>query len=488
MRCLVRRCCRPRLRCRPCCPRYRAAYRPAPSSAPEPTMHWIALLPQHEPDRPGDPLALGWRALAFTPRVALVDEAVLLEVASTERLWGGRDRLLARIFEQNGPQAIAASGQGATSLIAIARLRLALAQPVDPRKREAPPDELPLATLSAARPHLQTLARLGCRSWGQLRALPRAGIARRFGAALVDALDRAYGERPESHHWLALPERFDQALDLPTLATGTPGLLWAVQRLLERLSAWLNACQQGVLALELEWTLDQRRLNGRPLPPHEQLVLRTAEPTRNGDHLRRLAGEHLAHAKLAAPANRLRLRTLETAPWPGASASLLQGDERPGERLHQLVERLGARFGPERVLMWEPRADHRPERMQQWRAAQPLLARAPRAAALSDAAAAGRAAVGARLYRLYPTWVLPGPEPLAMQGDRPLHGGAPLERLTRLHRVETGWWEAAGRPVRRDYFIARSARAGLVWIYREQGPGTAPGSTVLRWYLQGVYG
>ncbi|MBS0316605.1 MAG: DNA polymerase Y family protein, partial [Proteobacteria bacterium] len=394
-------------------------------------MHWIALLPQHEPDRPGDPLALGWRALEFTPRVALVDEAVLLEVSSTERLWGGRDRLLARIFEQNRPQAIAARGQGATSLIAIAGLRLALAQSEKPREQTALPDDLPLATLSAARPHLPTLARLGCRSWGQLRALPRAGIARRFGAALVDALDRAYGERPESHRWLALPERFDQALDLPTLATGTPGLLWAVQRLLDRLSAWAGARQQGVLALEFEWTLDQRRLNGRPLPLHEQLVLRTAQPTQSSAHLRRLAGEHLARAKLAAPANRLRLRTLETAPWPGASASLLQGDERPGERLHQLVERLGARFGQERVLMWAPRTDHRPERMQQWCAAQPLLARAPRAAASCDAvakspsatgpaatgpaatdpAAAGLPAVDARLY---PAWLLPAPQPLTV--------------------------------------------------------------------------
>ena len=41
--------------------------------------------------------AEAWWALRFTPRVALVDEALLLEVSTTERLWGGRAALLAMV-------------------------------------------------------------------------------------------------------------------------------------------------------------------------------------------------------------------------------------------------------------------------------------------------------------------------------------------------------------------------------------------------------
>jgi protein ImuB len=37
-------------------------------------------------------------------------------------------------------------------------------------------------------------------------------------------------------------------------------------------------------------------------------------------------------------------------------------------------------------------------------------------------------------------------------------------------------------PVLRDYFIARSAEAGLLWIYRERGPH-APAA----WYLHGIF-
>ena len=41
--------------------------------------------------------AEAWWALRFTPRVARVDEALLLEVSTTERLWGGRAALLAQL-------------------------------------------------------------------------------------------------------------------------------------------------------------------------------------------------------------------------------------------------------------------------------------------------------------------------------------------------------------------------------------------------------
>ena len=75
-------------------------------------MHWIALQPQPESQiqpRNGQVgqagladvwSALGWWALQFTPRVAGLDDAVLLEVSASERLWGGRARLRHLLLEQ----------------------------------------------------------------------------------------------------------------------------------------------------------------------------------------------------------------------------------------------------------------------------------------------------------------------------------------------------------------------------------------------------
>lgn len=440
-------------------------------------MHWIALQWPLDDTR----AAWGWWALQFTPRVAPVDEALLLEVSASERLWGGRQPLLRRFFKKNPLQAPVEWSQGATSLIALAMLRLKLQGLPVPAGL---PHGLPLGTLTAARPHVDTLARTGCTTWGALRALPRAGVARRFGAALVDALDVAWGERPDRHPWLALPEVFDVKLELPALATTAPALMWSANRLLTQLQIWLQARQRGVLALELEWTLDLKRLNGAPLPPHQQLTLRTGRPTQDTAHLRRLASEHLARATLAAPASQLRLRTLDTAPWAGASQSLLPEERVQGERLHALVERLSARLGAAQVRVPVARADHRPEHMQHWQAACDPLRDATHGAAVADA--------------LYPPWLLPQPLALQVHHGQPQFQG-PLRLLTRAQRIETGWWDAAPAAAEtglalRDYFIARSPQAGLLWIYRERpsAPTVLAASTTEspqhpRWFLQGLY-
>jgi protein ImuB len=437
-------------------------------------MYWIALLPSHEDER----IAWGWRALQFTPRVAHVDEALLLEVSACERLWGGRKRLLRRLLQRCEPLAPAHWAQGETSLIALALLRLQLRGEAMPERL---PQDLPLEVLSAAREHVPTLERTGCRTWGELRALPRGGVSRRFGAELLDALDAAYGERPERYPWLQLPEAFDLKCELAALATSAPELMWAAQRLLSQLQVWLQARHRGVLALELEWTLDLRRLNGVKLPSHEQLVVRTAQPTQDIAHLRRLVGEHLSRASLAAPANHLRLRSLETVSWGGVNTSLLPEDNVKGERLHQLVERLSVRLGEANVMVPQAVADHRPEKMQAWMPARlaPHPNPLPKGAREQDRA---------NRDALYPPWLLPRPLALEVRNDVPYYGG-PLRRLTRLYRIETGWWEG-GRPALRDYFIARSEEAGLVWIYRERPLQLTQGleqARNFRWYLQGLY-
>ncbi len=258
-------------------------------------MHWIALpLPwSDEPaalpgtgmgtDKSAGALqaAAGWWALRFTPRVALADgEAVLLEVSTTERLWGGREALQALVLQAWAEAAARCEGAGAapprvrsaeglapscgqtpalplhapavwgtgpTALVAQARLRMALAG------RPCPPqggvESLPLHTLTALRPHVASLERMGCRTWGALRALPRAGVARRLGAGVLQVLDQALGDAPEAHAWLQLPEQFVLTTELPALAASADALLWSASRSLTALQAWLQARQQGVLAL-----------------------------------------------------------------------------------------------------------------------------------------------------------------------------------------------------------------------------------------------
>src|SRR5450830_225465 len=240
-------------------------------------MHWIALRPGPEAawtnstgnvaDEGADALlALGGWALQYTPKVARLDDALLLEVSASERLWGGWRAVLRQIYTSNKPVATVHYARGATSLIAYARLQ-------DKALARTSPDDLPLHTLAAARPHLATLQRLGCAHWGQLRALPRGGVARRFGAPLLDALDRAYGQKPDLYSWLVLPDVFEATLELGSQVETAPALLFGARRLLNQLQLWLQLRQAGALAIVLRWTMDPRR----NAATEGELVLRSAE-------------------------------------------------------------------------------------------------------------------------------------------------------------------------------------------------------------------
>lgn len=436
-------------------------------------MFWIALLPPDEVSL----APWGWWALQFTPHVARVEEALLLELSGSLRLWGGRKALLTLLLEGSPGLDRPRWSQGPTSLIALGLLRqLQLKRPLPKQARQ-----LPLDTLSAAREHVHTLARTGCRTWGDLHSLPRDGVSRRFGSDLLKALDLALGARPELYPWLTLPPVFDQKMELPALATTAPELMWCASRLLSQLQVWLQLRQLGVLAFEFEWTLDLKRHDGGHLPEHEQLMIRTAQPTQEMAHLRRLVGESLDRATISAPANHLRLRSIDTSSWAGACLSLLVEDKAEGDKLHQLIERLSARLGAQQVVMPQAVADHRPEHRQRW-----LPANRP----TEQATPKKRRTKAPSSDAIHPPWLLPQPLRLAVQRDTPQYQG-PLRLLTRAQRIEAGWWDEEGKGLAlRDYFIARSEKAGLVWIYRERPASMADNDfrqPQARWFLQGLY-
>ena len=272
--------------------------------------HWVALCsrPQKAPDVGAEgahgladqAVALSWWALQFTPQVARVEDAVVLETSASARLFGGCERLLQQLLRSAGQADFSlAYAQGSTSLVALARLWSGHTQMAA--------DDLPLRFLLAARNHLPLLERLGCQTWGQLRALPRGGLARRLGATLLDALDRAYGDAPEVYPWICLPPVFDMPLELQSAVESAPALLFGARRLLAQLQVWLQARRLGVLALELQWQLDARRANALHVDVHHdgggtgRLQLHTAQATRDMVHVQRLLAEHLARVCLPAP-------------------------------------------------------------------------------------------------------------------------------------------------------------------------------------------
>jgi protein ImuB len=408
--------------------------------------------------------ALGWWALQFTPRVCRHDEAVLMEVGGSVRLFGGEVALRDRIVAGAGDLGWTRWAAASTALGALALARCGRAGNWQ-GDMGAALDGLPLHCLREVETEMAWLARLGCRSLGNVRRLPRAGLARRSERALLQTLGQAYGEEPWSAPWLTLPDVFEARLELPGRVESAQALMFGARRLLLQLCGWLAARQAGLRSFVLRWRHDFHR---RDDPPLGELPVRTAEPTRQAGHLLRLLGEWLAQVRLAAPVGELSLFCDEIEPLVEVTPSLLPrvAEVVEGESLAQLIERLSARLGPAQVCMPVPRSDHRPEAQQAWRPA----AQGDGPAMVSWPSAP------------QPAWLLSKPLPLATRMERPQLQGD-LTILAGPHRVEAGWWDTPGTAAARDYYVAWNERVGLVWIYRERRLEEGGG-----WFLHGRFG
>lgn len=443
-------------------------------------MCWCALLPP-EPSPGTDAAAaeaqtqaLTLWALRFTPRVTRLDEAVVMDVTASLRLFGGGAALRARVRAEAAELGITRIAWAPNGLAALALARAGLEDGL----REPLPallDPLPLAVLSASAVHRQTLAHIGCRTLGQLRRLPRAGLARRFDAALLHALDQLHGLAPQTHHWVRTPDVFDVRLELPHRVDDASALVFGARRLLLQLAGWLAARHSGVTAFTLHWAHDALRSRGAG--EGGQLTVHTAEPTRETVHLSRLLSEHLARVQLAAPVGDLRLVADEVRALAGRSGCWLPDDPlADGEALSQVLERIAVRLGPGRVQRPVLVDDHRPEHMCRWQAADQPLARRPDAAG-------GETGFGPGLPQ--PTFVLAQPLRLEVRQHRPLYQGE-LQLLLGPQRIEGGWWdrdETQGhtRHALRDYWVAASEQADLLWVFQtrlDQEPA---------WFLHGFF-
>lgn len=434
--------------------------------------------------------AVAHAALAFTPGVsieparggtssnAVAPDTVLLDVQASLRYFGGLPALLARL-----QAALAPLGHRLHTASAPTALGAALLARVHPQLHCADLaalrralDAAPVWLIGPGRDHWEALQGMGLRTIADLRALPRAGLARRFGEALLSELDRAIGNRPDPREPIRLTPTFDSRLELFARADTTEQLLYGAAVLLARLVAWLAAQHAFVRRFSLVMEHERHRRTDAQSPATTTLDIALAEPSRESVHLLVLLRERLAQLQLPAPTLDLRLQADDIARHAAPNSELFPTPQSEQDGLTRLIERLQARLGLAQVLRLETMADHRPERASRMCAAEarmrPARARATQATPDSSIDAAVR-----------PVWLLAHPEPLAERQTGPTLGGQPLQLLSGPERIESGWWDAA--LAERDYFIAQLPGGALVWIYRARLPveGAAHG-----WFLQGRFG
>ena len=451
------------------------------------------------------------------PHAGLV--GVRLEVQASLRYFGGLPALLGRLRSALAPLghrlciACAPTALGAALLAAwsAGQAERDCADPLEigpleigphstgpePRRALQPLlDALPLHLLGPGREHWPALQGMGLHTLADLRTLPRSGLARRFGPALLGDIDRARGHAPEAQAWLTLPPQFTSRIELLCRADTSAQVLAGAQLLLARLLAWAGASQSRIARFTLLMHHEPSRRD-RDTPSQTVLQIAPAEPAADAGHLLMLLTERLGRLPLAAPALELSLHCshLVAGAAPNGELFASRASERAG--LARLVERLQARLGAQQVQCLAPVPDHRPECGTRWQAADPSrLGQQPgaREAPASAGPLAGRAGAGmpaptlaqqAALLTAQPLWLLPTPRPLLERDQGLWLDGQPLQLLAGPERLETGWWESGGL-VLRDYFIAQLPGGALVWVFRQRVPG-ADADAAAGWCLHGLF-
>ena len=438
------------------------------------------------------------------PSPALV--GVRLEVQSCLRYFGGLPALLDRLRSALAPLghsvriASAPTALGA-ALLAAWRDDLALGPhaATPPAGRTAPHpavhpsaldalqrllDAVPLQLLLGPGPQpLQALQGMGLHTLADLRTLPRAGLARRFGPDLLTDIDRARGHAPEVHAWLTLPLSFASRIELLCRADTSAQVLAGAQVLLARLLAWAGARQSRIVRFSLVMHHERRRRRDSEIPEHSSLEIAPALPAADPQQLYSLLAERLGRLPLVAPALELSLRCahLSTGAPPNTELFASHASEREG--LARLVDRLQSRLGTAQVQCLAAMPDHRPEHGTRWQPADAArLGAQPQA--LSPQSPPGAAA---HTLAAQPLWLLPIPRALASQAQGPLLDGQALQLLAGPDRLECGWWDEQG-PAVRDYFIAQTRNGALVWVYRHRLPDDEAGQPAATgWFLQGLF-
>jgi len=377
----------------------------------------------------------------FTPSLSLVPPAgLLLEIGSCLSLHRGLGKLLKLARNGLGEMGCAAAMACAPTshgawLMARAGMERAIR---DPTRLAAILATLPVALLEQPPAVIDGLEKIGAATLGDCLRLPRAGLVRRLGQALVDELDHALGRVPEVHAFFAPPPRFERVLELHAPVHAAEALLFAVRRLLPELEGFLTLRQAGVQELELVCRHERRDAT--------VVKLGFVKPVRDAGRMQLLLRETLGRTRLPAAVHTIVLRAPRVQPLAGANVDLFraQHGEADGDLL---LERLRIRLGPDAVHGVETAADHRPERA--WRPTQEP-----------------KRASAANLHR--PLWLLP--DPLSCRDGR-------LKLQSGPERIESGWWD--GSDVARDYYVAEDGDGARLWVYCDRVSG--------EWYVHGVF-
>ncbi len=395
-------------------------------------------------------------ALGYTPVVSLdADNALLLEVAGSLRLFGGLQALrlqLERDLDKRGLSVVLACAPAPRAALWLARAG----------RQEACPDlsglnrllgSIPVSALGWPVNVQQKLRQMGVHTLADCRRLPRDGFARRMGPQYLQAMDEAFGRRKQLLSHYEAPLHFSDRVELDSETFNQAVLLDVATLLLGRLDDFLRhhqACTQ-----ELCLTLAHGSLVHGSLT---ELQVCAGEARMQTAHFPELIALQLEQRVLPKPVTAIALEAPIISGAQGSGLTLPGIEIAPGSADPagpvQLVAKLRARLGVAGVHRLSQIAEHRPERA--WQITEP----------------GARYSTDVSHGQPRPLWLLNEPRLIEWPAK------AVVPAFQSAERIESGWWD--GHDVRRDYYQVSVPSGSAWWVYRDSRDAC--------WYLHGLFG
>jgi len=337
---------------------------------------------------------------------------------------------------------------------------------------------LPVGALRLPEEARVALVRAGLKTIGDLADRPSQALVARFGDQMIVKLRRTLGYE---------------------LGPVTPRRIVAVCSAEQRFAEPIGRMEdvEGVLAAlaaEACTLLAERREGGRIFEASffradgavRRIAVETGRPLRDVASLMRLFRERLE--TLADPVDPgfgfdlIRLSAPVVEPLDPAQVGL-DGRRIDDDAVAELVERLSTRFGRERVLRFEPRDTHDPNR---------AVAMAP--AVENRKTKAAWPALEPDEPPLRPVQMFVSPQPIDVTAQAP--DSPPRQFIWRRtkhvvvraegpERISAEWWRRGIHAPTRDYFRVEDSEGRRFWLFRE---GLYGGETSEpRWFMHGVF-
>ncbi|MEX1669587.1 DNA polymerase Y family protein [Zhongshania guokunii] len=331
--------------------------------------------------------------------------------------------------------------------------------------------ELPIGLLPLAPKTLNTLQEMGMHTLGNIQALPRAALERRFGKNIVTVLAKLQGEQPDIRPKFTPPETFHAQRHFDGGLHSKQQLRFPISALLSELEHYLRLRQ--CLNRDLEWTFHY--LDGS----REAWSLDLSHRHFDRRSLIELVMLRLERLSLQGPVESLSLSCTQFIGNEQHSDQLFDtaNHSKHQEKAAQVLDKLRLRLGAQRCHLFSLQDAHLPELNWVLRDAH-TSASAPSQSKLKPIlkpVAAQQTTAPSTTELIRPNCLCHPPEAIT-ETTEGLFWQGELHLLQGPERFDGQWWQQRQT---RDYYIARHQHGALCWVFKD--------CLNRRWYLHGFF-